>query len=791
MLSSFGVFSQCDLKLSGEVIDFHDGSPLLGATVEVLDTNLKAYTGLDGKFTVTGLCPGKVTLQVSHPECTSVLLDVEISGNTFKKIRLEHHLEQLGEVIVTENGLPQKTKSAQETLIKTETIERYSAANLGDALKEISGVSSINTGSTIVKPVIQGLHSSRIITMSNGVRLQDQEWGIEHSPTLDLNASGNITVIKGAAALQYGGDAVGGVIVAEPSKISPVDSLFGKTILSGATNGRGGALTTSLVRSYKSGWYASAQATVKRFGDFEAPDYQLTNTGYFEKAFSVSVGKNNFKQGLEAYYSFFNNEIGILRSAHLGNTEDLLRAINSGVPQVINPFSYDINAPKQDVTHHLGKLRFYNRFEGLGKLTAQYDFQLNNRKEFDIRRGEDRNKPALDMELTTHTLTGDFAFDAVHGFTVNAGVLARYQTNFPDPDTGVQRLIPDYDRYEAGLYITAAKKVTEKTTLDAGMRYDFMFIDAQKFYNKNRWQSLGYDEDFSDIIVEDFGTQWLTNPRFTFHNFSGTLGLTHQLNNNLELKANYALANRAPNPSELFSDGLHHSTATIELGDLRIEQETAHKFSASIEKSKGNFTFSLAPYANIINNFILIEPTDAELTIRGAFPVWEYRQVDAQMFGVDVDLAYKFHQNIEYSGRFSYVYAEDKSRNRPIIDIPAANIANRLSFSKPAWKNLNVTLRSDYFFRQNRFPNNNFNINVIENGELIEKEVDISTPPAAYHLLGLDAFATFPVFNQNKLTIGIIANNILNEKYRDYLNRLRFFADDLGRNIQIQLKFNY
>ena len=60
--------------------------------------------------------------------------------------------------------------------------------------------------------MINGLHSSRIIVMNNDVRLQDQEWGIEHAPNIDLNSAGSINVIKGANALAYGGDALGGVI---------------------------------------------------------------------------------------------------------------------------------------------------------------------------------------------------------------------------------------------------------------------------------------------------------------------------------------------------------------------------------------------------------------------------------------------------------------------------------------------------------------------------------------------------------------------------------------------------
>ncbi|MEK9613321.1 MAG: Plug domain-containing protein, partial [Flavobacteriaceae bacterium] len=128
--------------------------------------------------------------------------------------------------------------------MSNEVLERYSSGSLGDALNSLSGVSSLNTGNTVVKPLINGLHSSRVLIINNGVRMQDQEWGAEHAPNLDINSFGTLTLIKGAGALQFGGDAVGGVIVTETPKPLLKDSLFGKTISSASTNGRGGMVTS-------------------------------------------------------------------------------------------------------------------------------------------------------------------------------------------------------------------------------------------------------------------------------------------------------------------------------------------------------------------------------------------------------------------------------------------------------------------------------------------------------------------------------------------------------------------
>jgi iron complex outermembrane receptor protein len=134
-------------------------------------------------------------------------------------------------------------------------------------LTEIAGVSSLKTGSSVVKPVINGLFGSRVPVINNNVRLEDQEWGTEHAPNFDVNAAGKITVIKGASGLQFGGDAVGGLIIIEP--VSVKSTLFGKTILNLASNGRG-SMSSSLHKGNDKGWSWNALGTVKYMGDKEA-----------------------------------------------------------------------------------------------------------------------------------------------------------------------------------------------------------------------------------------------------------------------------------------------------------------------------------------------------------------------------------------------------------------------------------------------------------------------------------------------------------------------------------------
>ena len=617
--------------------------------------------------------------------------------------------------------------------------------------------------------------------------MQDMEWGDEHAPNIDINSVGAVSVIKGAAALQYGGDAIGGVVVMEQARIPSKDTIFGRTLLSGVSNGRGGNISSGLTRAFGEGWFVKGQGSYKRLGDHEAPDYILSNTGVQEIGGTLQFGKHQFAWGWDVRYSYFNSDIAILRASHIGNVDDLIRSINNGQPEIIRPFTYDLQNPRQEVTHHLGKAKFYRRFEGLGKLNVQYDFQNNRRFEFDVRRGELDDRASLDLELTTHTLTTDFKWDAKERFDVHFGLLGRYQENFANPATGVRRLIPDYDKYDFGSFLVGEFRVNDAWLLEAGLRYDFNRIDAQKFYQTTRWEERGYDTEFQDLVVEDRGTQLLVNPVLNYHNFSSTIGAKYGFNGSL-LRFNYALAQRAPNPAELFSDGLHHSAARIELGDLRIDSETSHKFTASWQKDFAHWGFTLEPFVNWVQDFILLEPTGVEFTSRGAFPVWEYRQTNARLLGVDISAYSNWSTRWRSQHGFSLVKGNDTENDIALINIPSGNFRNSVTFSKPEWNDFEVSLESQYVLRQNEVPDN---ITVFSPEQQQEVLLEINTPPEAYHLLGLQSKMGFQLGGSTKLTTSLRINNLLDTRFRDYLNRQRFFADDLGRNIILQLKLNY
>ena len=741
-----------------------------------------------GNYSAASLPFGTIKINVSFIGYQPIDTIVDLKSNLKLDFKLKPNTTLLQEVIIQQKA-NNSTKSVAEQQLKTETIEKYSNQTLGDALKEIAGVSSLKTGNAVVKPIINGLYGSRVPVINNNVKLEDQEWGSEHAPNIDVNATAKITVIKGSSGLQYSGDAIGGLVILEPLSVKK-DTLFGKTIINYDTNGKCGSVISSIHKGNDLGFSWNALGTFKYMGDKEAPDYVLSNTGNRNANFTGDLKYTAKKYNTSVFYSYYKSLIGILSASHTGNVNDLYHSITDKVPSIVNDFTYTIKNPKQDVEHQIAKFNFNYYFNELEFISFQYDFQQNKRLEYDVRRGNYNNIAALDLNLKTNSLSIDYTKNE-HDWNFKSGIRAMTQNNYANPATGIRPLIPNYDKIDLGVYAIVSHHFSNTFTMDSGLRYDFSKIDATKFYQKSRWEERGYDSEFSDFIVGDYGTQWLTKPTFTYHNISASVGFHKEFESNWQLFTNISIASRNPNPSELFSDGLHHSTGVIELGDLNLNKEQATKLSMTIQKKYNRFSFDVNPYINSIRDYIFLKPVGFETTIRGAFPVWEYHQTNARLIGVDVQTHWDITNQWQHLFSLGYVNGKDCSNNEPLIDMPPLNINNKIRFSKKEWKDLILELKSEIVCRQNRYPDNNFYTNIIQDGAFVPVLVDISTPPPAYHLLHFYSEMKFQTFKTATTTVGFSVQNILNVSYRDYLNRQRFFADEIGRSFQIQLKFNY
>lgn len=775
----FSVFpGQTYYSVAGIVSENHKNIPLSDAAVQI--GKYQTTTDARGTFTFPQIASGSYTLTVSHPGCDTFQKKITVNSHSKLSITLEHSVRKLKVVIITRT--PDVKSQLVVSTLSTAELARARTENLGNMLNRLSGVSALKTGNNIVKPVIHGMYGSRVAVFTDGVRLSEQEWGVEHAPSVNPQAFDKVSVIKGAGTLAYAGDVSGGVVILDKKNYSLKDTLMGTVSLNGISNGKGGSVQLNALQLRKDGWQIGTSASYKKLGDLSVPGTTLQNTGTQDQYLGLRAAKKGLHSGFSLDASILSQEFGIFKGAHIGNPEDFYYVLRSGNPLFTGDFSYKIQNPRQDVQHIQTKAEYYLNTHHAGKFSLNYAYQINYRKEYDVRIGAYNKLPGLDLRLQTHKVQLQ---NMLHtgNFQLHTGLEAGYQDNFADPATKRRRLIPDYRRYEAAGFAILHKPLGNAWSAEAGIRYDFSRIEAQKFYDAKEWAL--YEDIFPEFYVRSADTRVFAKPAFSYHNISANAGIRWQDDKN-DFKINLSRTSRAPNPAELFADGLHHSAAIIERGKLTLEKETAYQANVLWERTGEVISFSLNPYMMWSGNYIMQIPNGTETSVRGVFPVWDYRQVKALMAGADVELELQVQKNWSLKTQLSGVYGQNLTENEPLLLMPPFRMKNSVEYTFP-WKKLTLRLEHLYTAHQNRFPVRDISVDLIENNTLVRRVIDYSTPPPAYSLFNIWAGIQFGKHIGFQLSV----ENVANTEYRDYLNRLRFFSPEMGRNIIAGFQYSF
>lgn len=761
-----------------------DGNPL--ANVHVFTKKNHTTSNEQGRFVFNTTTSEKgEKVQFSHigymPKDTLLL-----PGKHQIAIILSWKTQDLGGITIQGNS--NKKVVAYQNTIDTKTLENQKNQSLGEVLQTIPGVSVLKTGQGIQKPIIHGMYGSRVGIYVQGIALEDQQWGSEHSPSIDLNNSQKVSVIKGASALQYGANAIGGMVLLE-AVLQVKDTTYGQVISFAESNGLGAGFSSNYHWNRLQGWSWRGTLGFKKFGDRSAPNYVLNNTGNQSGHTGVQASKVSEKKSQLLQYHYFYNELGILRASHLGNVTDLYNALQSSDPLIMKDFTYRIQRPKQAIHHQSFQYQQKNFDDNQGYHQWIASTQWNWRNEFDVNRNPNETRAALTLHLLTQNIQWNRKQSIGAKNQLLYGVQTLFQYNQANSPTGTRTIIPTYFKTEVGSYIVGTLVLPHFWTIDAGLRYDFQYLQAKKNYLKSRWEERGYNQNFAHFIIGETGVQWITQPKFTYHNFATNIGVQKEFPHDYTFKAQVQLAQRSPNVAELFSDGLHHSNAQIELGDLNNLPERSVKSLFYLQKQGVNFQWEIAPYIQSVQNYLFLKPIGFESTIRGAFPVWEHTQTQAYLLGIDQQYKHQFRGNWSITQKFAWIYGQDTTNQQPLIDLPPWNFSLQI---QKIFSSLDTQLTYELVGRQNRFPNFNFVTNIVNaNNELEPVEIDISTPPPSYGLLHGQIGKRFTLSSGNQIEVLAVVRNITNQRYRDYLNRQRFFADEMGRTLQIQIQYQF
>ncbi len=774
--------NDCNCQLHGEVNDVATKQPILGAVILLKGTTKGTTTDSKGHYHFNKLCHGSQIIICRIVGYQEISLKINLNHNEnykhdFKLNEDEYHLDHVEIKASKIENLTQAKNSLENS-----ALDQTRGQTLGEALKQISGITTLQTGSSISKPVIHGMHSNRILILNNGIRQEGQQWGSEHAPEIDPFVANKITVLKGAAGVRYGSDAIAGVVKLEPEALPDTNKIGGEFNSVFFSNGRqtvnSGILEAGLqpkkrinAKLYSFGF--RLQGTIKRGGNISTPSYTLANTGVEEKNFSIAANYKSRNWLSEVFFSHFNTKIGIFSGSHIGNITDLIAALQREKPQAIyspKAFNYAIDRPFQDVEHSLLKV-LNSKSMPIGKLSFTFGYQNDFRREVDILRG-DKNLVQL-FKLDTYTGEIIFEHKPVYKlFTGSIGMAAMVQENLT---TGVLKaprsstvLIPNFNNNTMGVFLIE-RIVRNKWELETGIRYDTRKL---KVYRIPRGQQ--------DIVSNNKDNQ----------NVTATFGYNFRPDARWNLLTNFSSAWRAATVNELYSNGVHHGAGSFERGNENLLPEVALNASFTINYAVKKLQVELHLYNNNINNYIFLSPTGRPiLSVRGAFPEFFYTQTKARFQGIDFSMNYQIGKNLSLNSKMALLKAHDISNKQPLIMIPANRWENGIRYEN---KNSFISFNYQFVAKQSRVPLKII-FSEIPSSEIIFNEFggDYAPPPPAYHLFGASFGHNFTIRKKQQFSLSLTGSNLANTRYRDYLNRFRYFSDEIGRNFVLRGKFNF
>ena len=648
----------------------------------------------------------------------------------------------LHEVVVT--GLTGSTHinhiPSPVSVISANELQNITSTNIIDAIAKHPGISQITTGGGISKPVIRGLGYNRVLVVNDGIRQEGQQWGDEHGIEIDGAAVHSVEVMKGPASLMYGSDAMAGVVIMHDAPIQPRGTMAGSV--------EGGWQSNANLWNYSVNFAGNQQGLVwdwrwsqKHAGEYEnAINHQVRNSQFSEQSLSGMLGLNKTWGFSHLKLSYYHLKPEIVEGLNLEERGERKEESEDEEEEV------EAESPFQQIHHY--KVAADNMFRlGEGQLKLLAGYQQNRRQEY-----EEPEECGLDFKLHTVNYDVRYVSPVWGGWTMNFGANGMWQQS---QNLGTEFLIPSYNLFDVGVFATTSKDFMERLHLSGGIRFDARHL-----------HSNALDED-----GEERFQQFSRN----FTGISGSVGAIYNITPEASIRANVARGFRAPNLSELGSNGEHEGTLRYEIGNKDLSPEGSWQFDLGFDYAGEHFSTKLSLFANRIHNFIFMEKTGAMMEGKDVF---NYKQGDARLLGFEATVILHPIHRMHFENSFSYVDARQ-------LDQP--DDAKYLPFTPaPRWlSTLHYDIKEKSKAVRNMYAEVEMECNLEQNHVHTAYNTETRTP--AYVLWNASAGTDVMLKGKRLLTLTLSAQNIFNRAYQNHLNRLKeggFY--NMGRNIGVR-----
>jgi iron complex outermembrane receptor protein len=714
----------------------------------------------------------------------------------------ENDIEKL---IITASPLGRSVlqSSTPVSILSGDELEKNQSATLGETLKSVPGVHSTYFGPVASSPIIRGLDGPRVKVVQNGMDSSDaSRVGPDHIATTEASTATQIEVLRGPSTLLYGSGAIGGVV-------NVVDNRLPKTRQEGLS-GRVSALhdTVSNERTVSTdlnggednfAWHLDAFK--RKTDDYDVPEFTLDdgdvvdtleNSDIDSQGFTIGAGWIGDDVSVSFAYGRLETDYGIPGHSHGEHEEEEHHDDDEHDEEEHD----DEHAEEESVFARMKQDRFQSIIDWKnlsGWFTeahwhnAYTDYQHSEIEEGEV--GTTFENDSFESRLwAKHT--------PVNGWT---GVVGLHYTNSDFSAVGEEAFTPSTETTSSALFVLEEKTIGN-FLWQLGARLEHVSHKPDNAFFNNSEVNANFD-----------------SVSYTANSLSA--GFVYELADNQSFAVNLAHSERAPSSAEIFSNGIHISTSTYEVGagfDLVIDDSDPDDIEFSliqsnqpIEKEISNnldITYriqtehlhaNVSVFYNQIDDYLFQQNTglefhdehdeehadeehdadeheeehDAEEHEEEGMPVYVFNQQDAHLYGFEADIDWHLNDNLRVSAFTDYIraklsHSDDENSNLPRI--PSMRFGAELHWEQDNW---HAEFGATYYSKQ-------------------DKIAEFETQTDGYTIVSA-AFNYYLSLDNTDLTFYLKGNNLTNELARVHTSFLKDDAPLPARSFVLGAKISF
>lgn len=789
-------------SLTGNVTDSANHQVIQGAAVYFPELKMGAFTDAEGNYKISPLPKGVYEVELQMLGYATLTKQVTVNGDATLNFAMVVSTATSNEVVITALG---NTTSAQRspvpvTLVTHDAMLQAPSTNVIDAIANQPGLNEVTEGPGISKPEINGLGYNRVLTLFDGERQEDFQWGDEHGILIDPYAVYDAEIIRGPASLQYGANAVAGVVSFKTQPFAENGTIQGSVLTEYQTN-NGQIGTSADVGGNHNGFVWDLRGSNVDAHCYTNPkDGYVWGTAFVQQYIRGVLGWNKKWGYSRISISALHRRVEVPDGNRdsTGRFEFDYPQNGQVYPTRANFLSYSPDiAGDQNLGHY--ELWWQNSFNtGKGRFEADMGYTESIRREI-------TQADAAGVGVVIHDIPYSLKYQLASsglGLKLTAGLNGRFEFagNLPEPPAPYTwyPYLPDYNVFDIGAYAVVQKDF-KNLTLSGGFRYDLRQLNSPAMYvadfNTPSETQVAAGTPGATIVFPQFNHTY-TGP-------SASAGASYQLPANNYIKLNLALSYRAPEVNELTSNALNFGASAYNLGNIKLKAEQGYEADLIYGNNSRDVNFEVDGFCNYINNFIFTDRlagANGGDSVSFGYPTFKFLSNTAVIAGVAA--YFNIHPAvtkwIEINNGFTYIYSymphqTDSTDHVPFT--PAPRLTSEVKFKIPTGHSFLGQLYIEFGLAHYWAQNN------------IYSALYTELPSEAYTLYNAGIGTNFINPKNSRVICSLFINctNLTNIAYIDHLSHNQYFIAsnatigvvttpgqgiyNMGRNVSFKLVF--